>query len=552
MVGLMMNYPLTVSAMLRRADTFFREKQIVSRRPDRSLQRLSYGELIAHAKQLALALDHLGVRPGDRVATLAWNHAQHLEAYFAVPTMGAVLHTLNPRLHPDDLSYIVGDAGDSVLLVDQSLLPLVAQIPSAACLRHVIVMQRTEGLPSNVLDYDELLASADLRRHEYYDSAEEDACSMCYTSGTTGRPKGVVYSHRALTLHSMASAMVDGLAIAEADTILPAVPMFHVNAWGLPYTATFVGANQVLTGPHLDPDSLLELLASERVTLTGGVPTVWLRVLETLDAEPDRYDLRSLRMILSGGSAAPPSMIRAFQERHALPVLQAWGMTETTPMGAVGHLLSSERAQPADVRYEHRAKQGLPMPFVEVRARNVDGLVPWDGEAVGELEVRGPWVARAYVGESDSDDRFTDDGWFRTGDVVAIAENGRIDLRDRMKDLVKSGGEWISSVALENALMGHPAVAEAAVFAVDHPTWDQRPLAAVVLRSGHRATEQELRDYLRPQFAKWSLPDAVIFVDQIPRTSAGKFQKSALRERFRDHYANAAGSHNEQRPGART
>jgi len=543
MVGLMMHYPLTVSAMLRRAETFFGEKQIVSRRPDRSLQRLSYREFIAHAKLLSLALRQLGVRPGDRVATLAWNHAQHLEAYFGVPTMGAVLHTLNPRLHTDDLNYIMRDAGDSVLLVDQTLLPLVGQIPSASCLRHVIVMQRTDELPPDVLDYDELLASADVSGHKYYESAEEDACSMCYTSGTTGRPKGVVYSHRALTLHSMASAMVDGLAVAEADTILPAVPMFHVNAWGLPFTATFVGANQVLTGPHLDPESLLELFESERVTLTAGVPTVWLRVLETLDSNPHRYDLRSLRMILSGGSAAPPSMIRAFQERHALPVLHAWGMTETTPMGAVGHLRSSERTQPADVQYEHRAKQGVPMPLVEVRARNADSDVPWDGKAVGELEVKGPWVARAYVGGSDGDDRFTDDGWFRTGDVVAIAANGRIDLRDRVKDLVKSGGEWISSVALENALMGHPAVAEAAVIAVDHPTWDQRPLAVVVLRSGERATAQDLRDYLRPQFAKWCLPDALLFVDEIPRTSAGKFQKSALRERFRDYYSHATTIH---------
>jgi fatty-acyl-CoA synthase len=331
--------------------------------------------------------------------------------------------------------------------------------------------------------------------------------------------------------------MVDGLAIAEADTILPTVPMFHVNAWGLPFTATFVGANQVLCGPHLDPASLLELFESERVTLTAGVPTVWLRILETLDRDPHRYDLRSLRMIMSGGAAAPPAMIRAFQERHSLTVLHAWGMTETTPMGLVGHLRSSERALTTEARYEHRAKQGLPMPLVEVRARTVDGCVPWDGTTVGELEVRGPWVVRAYFGGSVEDDRFTDDGWFRTGDVVAIAGNGRVDLRDRAKDLVKSGGEWISSVALENALMGHPAIAEAAVIAVDHPTWDQRPLAVVVVRSGHRTTELELRDFLRPHFAKWWLPDAIQFVDEIPRTSAGKFQKSALRERFRDYYA---------------
>ena len=359
---------------------------------------------------------------------------------------------------------------------------------------------------------------------------------MCYTSGTTGRPKGVLYSHRAIVLHSFAAGLRDSLAIGEDDTILPIVPMFHVNAWGLPFTGALFGANQVFPGPYLDPASVLALLVSERVTLTAGVPTVWLGVLQELDRHPGAYDLSALRAIAIGGSAAPMSMIRAYQERHGISLLHAWGMTELTPLGTIGNLPSDLRAASRDDQYRYRSKQGTPLPFVEIRARTAQGLVPWDGQTMGELEVRGPWVASSYYNVEGSEARFTHDGWFRTGDIVTIAASGCIEIADRAKDLVKSGGEWISSVALENALMGHPAVAEAAVIAVPHPKWDERPLAVVVLRPGASASYEDLRAHLAPNFAKWWLPDAVEFASEIPRTSAGKFKKSVLREQFQNRY----------------
>jgi fatty-acyl-CoA synthase len=359
---------------------------------------------------------------------------------------------------------------------------------------------------------------------------------MCYTSGTTGRPKGVLYSHRAIVLHSLAQGLRDTFAVGEDDTILPIVPMFHVNAWGLPFTATLLGANQVFPGPFLDPASILDLIVSERVTLTAGVPTVWLGVLGELDKNPGALDLSALRAIAVGGSAAPLSMIRAYQERHGVQIIHAWGMTELTPLGTICSVPSALRDASADDRYRYRSKQGTPLPFVEIRARAEQGLVPWDGRTMGELEVRGPWVASRYYNTGEGDTRFTGDGWFRTGDIVTISEHGCIEIADRDKDLVKSGGEWISSVALENALMGHPAVAEAAVIAVPHPKWNERPLAVVVLKAGQCATCGELLAHLEPSFAKWWLPDAVEFAPEIPRTSAGKFKKSVLREQFQDRY----------------
>jgi fatty-acyl-CoA synthase len=355
---------------------------------------------------------------------------------------------------------------------------------------------------------------------------------MFYTSGTTGRPKGVVYSHRALVLHSLASGMTDLLGVNEADVVMPVVPMFHANAWGLPYTAALVGAKQVLPGPLLDPASLLELLEGERVTLAAGVPTIWMPLLHALDAEPAAHDLSSIRAMLIGGAAAPRSMIEGYQERHGLRVLHAWGMTEMTPLGTVCNLTTEVAAEPQDAQYARRAKQGLPAPFVEVRARVGDELAPWDGATMGELEVRGPWVAREYFNAPEGADRFSEDGWFRTGDIVTIDPHGYVEIQDRAKDVIKSGGEWISSVALENALMGHPAVAEAAVIAVPHPRWSERPLAVVVLKEGASADAEELIEFLRPHFASFQLPDAVEFIEAIPRTAAGKFKKAELRERF--------------------
>jgi fatty-acyl-CoA synthase len=353
---------------------------------------------------------------------------------------------------------------------------------------------------------------------------------MCYTTGTTGQPKGVLYSHRALVLHSLSMALM--VSLTEQDTILPVVPMFHANAWGLPYAGMMQGARLVFPGPYLDVGSLVDLIQRERVTFTAGVPTIWMGLLQFLDANPEAYDLSSIRRMLVGGSAAPVSLIRAFEERHGLHVQHAWGMTEMTPLGTVSLMPPAVAAGSAEEQFAYRGRQGRPVPFVEIRSRNAEGLVPWDGTTMGELEVRGPWVARAYFGVEGGDDRFTDDGWFRTGDIVTIDEYGTIAIQDRAKDLIKSGGEWISSQALENALMGHPAVAEAAVIPVPHPKWDERPLAVVVLRSGLNTSAEALLEFLAERFAKWWLPERIEFVDEIPRTSVGKFQKSLLRERF--------------------
>lgn len=534
MQGLMMDYPLTLVHLLERAAQYFPRAPIVSRLPDRSIHRYTYADFYRRVHKFANALRRLGVQKGDRVATLAWNHRRHLEAYFAIPVLGAVYHTLNPRLHPSDLAYMMNHAGDVVLLVDDVLLPVFDRFRSEVRPRHVIVWSHGQPVPDGMIDYEALIEpEPDVFAYPTID--ENHAAGMCYTSGTTGRPKGVVYSHRALVLHSLVCALADTLAISQADVVMPVVPMFHVNAWGLPFTATLVGAGQVFPGPHLNPDSLLELIQTERVTVTAGVPTVWLGVLEQLDRAPGAYDVSSLRAIVVGGSAAPQALIEAYEKRHGLHIIHAWGMTEMTPIGTVCRLKRHLAELPEPDRYAYRAKQGLPVPFVEVRAVGETGPVPWDGKTMGELHVRGPWVAKSYYQNPNEADKFTPDGWFRTGDVVTIDPEGYIRITDRAKDLIKSGGEWISSVDLENALMGHPSVKEAAVIAVPHPKWGERPLAAVVLHEGARATPEELRAYLADRFPKWWLPDAFVFIDQIPRNATGKFLKSALREQYRDY-----------------
>ena len=534
MNGLMMGFPLTLTAIFRRAEQMFGRREIAWRAADKSVQRRTFAAFTSRARRLATALERLGVRPGDRVATLAWNHGPHLEAYFGIPLAGAVLHTLNLRLHPDELAYIVGHAEDRVVLVDETLLPLWEQVRAKVRVSEVIVFDATKPLPDGAHDYEALVAAAPPLA-DRADPDENAAAAMCYTTGTTGYPKGVLYSHRALVLHSLGLALDACMGIRETDVLLPVVPMFHANAWGMPFTAIMVGAKIVLPGPHLDPQSIVELFVQERVTVTGGVPTIWLAVMQFLDANPGKYDLSRIRAMFVGGSAVPQSMIEAYEKRYGLKIFQAWGMTEMAPLGSVATYPPGMEEAPDAAKYAYRAKQGRPAPFVEIRARNEDGLVPWDGRTMGELEVRGPWIASAYYNRPDAADRFTGDGWFKTGDIVTIDEEATIQVQDRSKDLIKSGGEWISSVALECALMGHPAVAEAAVFAVRHPKWDERPVAAVVLKPGAAASADDLRAFLTPQFAKFWLPDAFEFIDAIPRTSAGKFKKSALREQFKDY-----------------
>jgi fatty-acyl-CoA synthase len=530
----MMDFPLTVPALIERAGRIFGNVEIVTRRPDRRLARTTWGNIYRRSRRLANALTDLGLLRGDRVATLLWNQAEHLEAYFGVPIAGGVLHTLNLRLHPDETAYIANHAGDRFLIVDDVLLPIFAKFRDRVKFERVIVVPYGGGeTPAGCDGYEDLLAAAS-EEFIYPQIDENDAAAMCYTSGTTGRSKGVVYSHRAIVLHSLACCGADSFAMSMRDTILPVTSLFHANGWGIPFTSAMSGAKVVLSGPFADAEGLLDLMVQERVTMTTGVPTVWFSVLETLDKFPGRWKFNwPVRMYL-GGAATSEALMRGF-DRHGITVICSWGMTETTPVGTMAHLRPYMDGWSDDKKYAQRVKPGIPLPFVETRIMRPDGTeAPHDGCSVGEIEVRGPWVSAAYYNMPEEARRWSPDGWLRTGDMGHMDEHGYLKLVDRSKDLIKSGGEWISSLDLENALMGHPAVKEAAIIGVPHPKWQERPLAVVVLNDGAKAEAAELREFLSANFAKWQLPDAFVFAKEIPRTSVGKFRKTALREQFVD------------------
>ncbi|HTH78206.1 MAG TPA: long-chain fatty acid--CoA ligase [Ramlibacter sp.] len=535
----MMDTPLSLNHLLERAGKLFAGNEIVSRLPDKTLRRHSYGEFYRRTRALAFALQSLGLKKGDRVATLCWNHHAHLECYFGVPAAGGVMHTLNLRLAPDEIGWIAGNAGDRFLVVDDVLLPLYKQFAHLHKFERVIVFSFSGAkTPPEMDDYETLLASADPDSFEYAPHDENDPIAMCYTSGTTGRPKGVAYSHRSTILHTLVASLGDFWGLRGTDVVLPVTPMFHANSWGIPYGAVMLGVKLVFPGPHLHPDDLLDLMQVEPPTLALGVPTIWMTLIQTFDASlaagsPNhgRWKLPKGMRSLVGGAAVPESLIRAF-DRHGVWIEQGWGMTETSPVCTISYQRAEVRDASDDEKYRRAALAGVPVPLVDLRVWGEEGEQAWDGKSVGEIQVRGPFITGSYH-EVAERDKFTDDGWLRTGDVASVDSLGFVRITDRTKDLIKSGGEWISSVDLENALMAHPAVAEAAVIAIPDEKWSERPLACVVLKPGQQANKDDFNAHLlHRSFAKWQLPERYEFIEAIPRTSTGKFWKVKLRERF--------------------
>ena len=532
LLGTMMDYPLLLGSMLERAGKLFPHAEVVSRQPDHSIHRCTYRDIRERSRRLACGLQLAGLQPGDRVGSLMWNHYAHLECYFGVPMAGGVLHTLNLRLHPEELAYIINHGGDRFLIVDDVLVPVFEAVRQQVNLERVFVVshypkESREGYEH----YDDLLSAPP--EPDTVITDEHAAAAMCYTSGTTGRPRGIVYSHRALALHTFAAALPDAFCLSHRNVFMPLQPMFHANAWGFPFMATMLGAKQVLPGPYLDAESLLELITQEQVTMSGGVPTVWAGVLDALEAEPQRWKIAPGFRMMIGGAAPPESLIRGL-DRHGLKVIHAWGMTETSPVTLVNNLKSNLDGLTDEEKITLRCKQGISLPYIEARIADEQGCeLPADGKSAGELQVRGPWVASDYYQQSEGSHAWSEDGWFKTGDVAAMDPEGYVKLVDRAKDLIKSGGEWISSVDIENALMTHAAIKEAAVIGVADSKWGERPLAVVVLRPGSQATSEELAGSLRERFAKWQIPDSFVFLPALPHTSTGKVSKAQLRLRFK-------------------
>lgn len=535
LLGQMMDYPLTVTHILTRMQQVVAKKEIRTKTHSGSIHTYTYGDCYKRVCRLAHALKRLGVERGDRVGTLAWNSFEHMELYFAVPCVGSVIHTLNLRLAPEQLAYIINHAEDRIIFVDVTLVSLLEKVaPHLTSVQKFVLIGAPQNLKTSlpgVLHYEDLLAQEKQDDFDWPDLDENLAAGLCYTSGTTGNPKGALYSHRSQFLHSMGVSMVDVLGLSSGDTIMAVVPMFHANAWGLPYAAPLVGANLVFPGPHLKPNDLAGLIQECKITVGAGVPTLWIGLFHELKTR--NYDFRHLRALLVGGAAMPRSMIEAFEEELRIPIVHAWGMTEMSPLGTSSGLLNLDRNLTPSQKYDRKARQGVAAPGVEMRIiGDSDQVLPWDGKTPGDLQVKGPWIISSYFKDPSGDSQFTSDGWFITGDVAHIDSTGCITIVDRSKDLIKSGGEWISSVALENALMAHSSVLEAAVIGVPDEKWSERPLALVVPRKGVSVSVEDLKSELSKSFVKFWIPEHFRIIQEIPKTSVGKFDKKVLRQRY--------------------